>query len=72
MKYITSILLLLTLLCSCSIRQSPDEIEKFRLENRQITQSEFTSDGHKYKVFTVFNNKYLSIVHDPDCDCHSR
>ena len=72
MKYITSILLLLvTLLCSCSTRQSPDEIEKFHIKNRQLGQSEFESDSHKYKVFTMYNNKYFSVVHDPDCDCHS-
>lgn len=74
-KYITSILLFLTALIgfsACTIKQSPDEIEKFHLENRQISQSEFTSDGHKYKVFTIWDNKHLSVVHDPDCDCHSR
>lgn len=74
-KYIAPALLFLSTLTgfsACTIKQSPDEIEKFCLENRQISQSEFESDGHKYKVFTVFNNKYLSVVHDPDCDCHSR
>ena len=74
LKYIAPALLFLSTLIgfsACTIKQSPDEIEKFCLENRQISQSEFESDGHKYKVFMIFNNKYLSVVHDPDCDCHS-
>lgn len=74
-KYIAPALLFLTTLTgisACTIRQSPDEIEKFRIENRQLSQSEFENDGHKYKVFTVFNNKYISVVHDPDCNCHNR
>lgn len=74
-KYIAPALLFLTTLTSfsaCTIRQSPDEIEKFCLENRQISQSEFKSDGHKYKLFKIGDRGEFSVVHDPDCDCHSR
>lgn len=73
-KYITSILLFLTVLISffsCGVKQPSNEIEKFKIETRSIEQSEFESDGHKYKVFVIWNNKHLSVVHDPDCECHS-
>lgn len=72
-KYIAPALLFLSTLVgfsSCDVKQPSDEIEKFKIEKRSIEQSEFESDGHKYKVFMLFNNKHLSVVHDPDCGCH--
>lgn len=74
-KYIVPALLFLstfTGFSSCDIKQPSNEIEKFKIETRSIEQSEFECDGHKYKVFVIWNNKHLSVVHDPDCDCHSR
>lgn len=74
-KYIAPALLFLSTLIgfsACDIKQPSNEIEKFKIETRSIEQSEFECDGHKYKVFVIWNNKHLSVVHDPDCDCHSR
>ena len=74
MKKYLFLLFALVAMCSCG----PARIENY---NEQSILSKFDRvrhfeyKGHKYISFESnynMNNACMGIVHDPDCDCHSK